>query len=119
MDNADKKTIPRRQSNLNKKRSVELTKEQHIEVDKAIQTAAIQYKEQVEKAKENHNREDLDILDNVISEYLGSYILIGYNLNNESVEMSNCSNALEAHGLAEHFKRVFMERVGRQGPQMF
>lgn len=119
MDNADKKAIPRRQSNLNKKRSVELTKEQHIEMDKVIQTAAIQYKDQVAKEKENHNREDLDMLDNIISEYMGSYILIGYNLNNESVEMSNCSNNLEANALTEHFKRVFLEKVGRQGPQMF
>jgi hypothetical protein len=119
MDHNDKQSIPRRQAKSSKKEPVKLSKEQLKELDAIIRTSQLQYREQIEKEREKHNQFDMDKLDNLLSEYLGSYILIGYNLNNESVEMSSCNNQMEASALTDHFKKAFLERTSRYGSEMF
>lgn len=115
MGHEDKKVIPRRQSKPRKEAAPKLTAEQQAEVDKAVQLAVLQFHEQVEQQRTVQNHADLEMLDTMLSEHIGPYILIGFNLNNEPIEIFNAGNALEAGALADHFKKVFIERTVKHG----
>ena len=107
MDPEDKKSIPRRQSKPRTKMS---TTEQ-AEVSELIRAAFVQYQEDVEKQKFNQKGADLEFIDTMLSEHIGPYMLIGFNLNNEPIEIFSAKNTMEALAISEHFKRVFTERA--------
>jgi hypothetical protein len=101
----DKKSIPRRQSGKG------VSKEESKENTKMIQTAHLQYKQQVEKERQKAQYADMSAIHAMLTEYLGPFILIGFDLQNESVELVNIKNALEKNAIESHLKKVFVERV--------
>jgi len=54
-------------------------------------------------------RREMDSLDTQIKEFLGSYMLIGYDLNNNPVEIISASNTAENDALLERFRRVMFK----------
>lgn len=118
MDHEDKKGIPRRQSKPRKESAPKLTDQQQAEVDRAVAAAIIQFQEQIEGERTKQKYADLETIDNMLSDHIGPYILIGFNLNNEPIEIFSANNALESSALAEHFKKVFVERSIRHSSDL-
>lgn len=118
MDHEDKKGIPRRQSKPRKEAAPKLTAEQQAEVNRAIEAAMIQFDQQLETERTKQKYADLETIDHMLSEHVGPYILIGYNLNNEPIEIFSANNALESAALTEHFKKVFIERSIKHGTDL-
>jgi hypothetical protein len=107
MDPEDKKAIPRRQS----KPRAKISAAEQAEVSELIRTAFVQYQEDIEKQRLNQKGTDIEFLDGMISEHTGPYMLIGFNLNNEPIEIFSAKNAMEALALSELFKRAFADRA--------
>ena len=54
-------------------------------------------------------RKEIDSLDCRIKEFLGPYMLIGYDLNNNPVEIVSANSAAENDALLERFRRVMFK----------
>lgn len=54
-------------------------------------------------------RREIESLDGQIKEFLGSYMLIGYDLNNNPVEIVSANSAAENDALLERFRRVMFK----------
>lgn len=54
-------------------------------------------------------RKEIDALDDQIKEFLGPYMLIGYDLNDNPVEIVSASTAAENDALLERFRRVMFK----------
>lgn len=54
-------------------------------------------------------KREIDSLDTQIKEFLGSYMLIGYDLNNNPVEIISANNTAENDALLERFRRVMFK----------
>ena len=57
--------------------------------------------------KEKHR--EIDSLDQQIKEFLGSYMLIGYDLNNQPVEIVSAGDPASHDALLERFRRVMFK----------
>jgi hypothetical protein len=51
---------------------------------------------------------DNQALISIIEEYMGAFILMGYDVDNEPVVILNAKNQLQADGLATLLNRIFM-----------
>lgn len=118
MDHEDKKGIPRRQSKPRKEPGSKLTEAQQAEVNKAFSAAVLQFQQQVEQERTKQKYADLETIDSILSEHMGPYILIGFNLNNEPIQIFNANNELESCALSDHFKKVFIERTVKLGTDL-
>jgi hypothetical protein len=66
---------------------------------------------QLEYAKVKHQvikekRREIDTLNHVIKEFMGPFILIGYDLNNNPVEMISAESTAEHDAVLERLRRV-------------
>ena len=118
MDHEDKKNIPRRQSVPRVKSEANLTKKQKEQIDDTIFESNIQYEQQVEQMRTDQQLLDLETIDTILSEHVGPFILIGFDLNNEPIEIFHANSALEACALSDHFKKVFVERTVRHNTEL-
>ena len=57
----------------------------------------------------NEKRREIDSLDMQIKEFLGPYMLIGYDLNNQPVEIVSASDPASHDALLERFRRVMFK----------
>lgn len=76
----------------------ELTQLARLEYFKALKTKIIKEKDR-----------EITSLDDQIREFLGPYILIGYDLNNQPVEIVSAQNPAEHDALLERFRRVMFK----------
>ena len=53
---------------------------------------------------------DLSILKGLITEYLNSYILFGYDLKNQRIIIQNCDNPKDRDALMEFLKIIFIKQ---------
>ena len=53
---------------------------------------------------------DLSILKGLITEYLGSYILFGYDIKGDRIIIQNCENAKDRDALMEFLKIIFFKQ---------
>jgi hypothetical protein len=73
----------------------EMTQLARLEYLKALNTKIVKEK-----------KREISSLDSQIREFLGPYILIGYDLNNQPVEVVSAQNPAEHDALLERFRRV-------------
>jgi hypothetical protein len=73
----------------------EMTQLARLEYFKALNTKIVREK-----------KREISSLDSQIREFLGPYILIGYDLNNQPVEVVSAQNPAEHDALLERFRRV-------------
>jgi hypothetical protein len=53
---------------------------------------------------------DLHILKSIITEYLDTYILFGYDTNNQRIVIQNCENPRDRDALMEFLKIIFIKQ---------
>jgi len=68
------------------------------EVKELTHNALVSFLREQLKEKAN-NKQDLDVLNSQILEYLNSFILLGYNFNGEPISMISAHNQQEADSL--------------------
>lgn len=60
--------------------------------------------------QEKIQNRDLTILKGMITEYLNSYILFGYDLNNNRIIIQNCMDSKDRDALMEFLKIIFLKQ---------
>ena len=77
-------------------------------VQEMLMLANIEYNK-IKNKLVREKRREIDSLDGQIKEFLGSYMLIGYDLNNNPVEIVSADSAAENDALLERFRRVMFK----------
>jgi hypothetical protein len=93
-------------ASLNK--SIVPSKEQANILD-MIQLAKLEYIKTLNSKIVSEKRREIDSLDIQIKEFLGPYMLIGYDLNNQPVEIVSASDPASHDALLERFRRVMFK----------
>lgn len=73
-----------------------------------VMLANLEYSKLKNKVLREKKRE-IDSLDGQIKEFLGAYMLIGYDLNNNPVEIISAGSTAENDALLERFRRVMFK----------
>ncbi len=74
--------------------------------EEMLQLARLEYFKDLKNKIVKEKKREISSLDDQIKEYIGPYILIGYDLNNNPVEIVSAQNAAEHDALLERFRRV-------------
>ena len=77
----------------------------HLELQKSL----FQWEKQL-RQKQQVNRRDLSILKDTISEYMGSFLLFGYNLEDDRVIIQKFETARDRDAIMEFLKNVFIKQ---------
>jgi hypothetical protein len=78
-------------------------------IQQMIQLAKLEYMKTVKNSIVNEKRREIDSLDMQIKEFLGPYMLIGYDLNNQPVEIVSANDPASHDALLERFRRVMFK----------
>lgn len=84
------------------------TKEQTALLE-MIQLAKLEYFKNLKNKVVKEKRKEIDSLDQQIKEFLGAYMLIGYDLNHQPVEIVSAETPSEYDALLERFRRVMFK----------
>ena len=71
-----------------------------------IQLAKLEYLKTLKHKIVKEKRREIDSLDQQIKEFLGPYMLIGYDLNDQPVELISAESATQYDALLERFRRI-------------
>lgn len=85
-----------------------MTEAEHKKMIEMIAIAQLQYNNIKQKIVKE-NRKELDALNAQIREFMGPYMLIGYDLNNNPVEIVSACDPAEHDALLERFRRVLFK----------
>lgn len=77
----------------------------HIELQKSL----FQWEKHF-KHKQQVARRDLSLLKDTISEYMGSFLLFGYNLEDDRVIIQKFENARDRDAIMEFLKNIFIKQ---------
>jgi len=86
-----------------------ITPTEQASINQMIQLAKLEYMKSLKNAIVNEKRKEIDSLDMQIKEFLGPYMLIGYDLNNQPVEIVSASDPASHDALLERFRRVMFK----------
>ena len=89
--------------------TITISAEEQANMAKMLQLARIEYLKTVNKEIVKEKRREIDSLDVQIREYLGTYMLIGYDLNNQPVEIVSADSPASNDALLERFRRVMFK----------
>lgn len=77
----------------------------HLELQKSL----FQWEKQL-RQRQQVNKRDLSILKDTISEYMGSFLLFGYNLEDDRVIIQKFETARDRDAIMEFLKNVFVKQ---------
>ena len=83
-----------------------LTPQEAKAYQELAQLARLEYLKSLNSKIVKEKKREISSLDVQIREFLGPYILIGYDLNNQPVEVVSAQNPAEHDALLERFRRV-------------
>jgi hypothetical protein len=86
----------------------DITAEEQKKIVEMVALAQARFKQMQTKLVKETNKE-FNTLDSQIKEFMGPYILIGYDLNNNPVEVVSANNTAENDALLERFRRVMFK----------
>ena len=86
-----------------------ITPTEQASINQMIQLAKLEYMKSLKNAIVNEKRKEIDSLDMQIKEFLGPYMLIGYDLNNQPVEIVSAEDPAAHDALLERFRRVMLK----------
>jgi len=89
--------------------TVEMTQSEQAAIVDMIQLAKLEYMKSLKGKIVNEKRREIDSLDQQIKEFLGPYMLIGYDLNNQPVEIVSAEDPASHDALLERFRRVMFK----------
>jgi hypothetical protein len=86
-----------------------MTQAEQASINQMIQLAKLEYMKTLKNNIVNEKRREIDSLDTQIKEFMGPYMLIGYDLNNQPVEIVSAENPASHDALLERFRRVMFK----------
>jgi hypothetical protein len=86
-----------------------LSKEEQNSLQEMLQLAKLEYMKSLKARIVKEKHREIDSLDQQIKEFLGPYMLIGYDLNNQPVEIVSAENPAHYDALLERFRRVMFK----------
>jgi len=86
-----------------------MTQAEQAKIAEMIQLAKLEYMKTLKGKIINEKRKEIDSLDMQIKEFLGPYMLIGYDLNNQPVEIVSAEDPAAHDALLERFRRVMLK----------
>jgi len=89
--------------------TAEMSQAEQANIQQMIQLAKLEFMKTVKNNIVNEKRREIDSLDMQIKEFLGPYMLIGYDLNNQPVEIVSASDPASHDALLERFRRVMFK----------
>jgi len=86
-----------------------IPKNEQEALQEMLQLAKLEYFKSLKNKIVREKNREIDSLDQQIKEFLGPYLLIGYDLNNQPVEIVSAENPAEHDALLERFRRVMFK----------
>ena len=86
-----------------------ISKNEQEALQEMLQLAKLEYFKSLKNKIVREKNREIDSLDQQIKEFLGPYLLIGYDLNNQPVEIVSAENPAEHDALLERFRRVMFK----------
>jgi hypothetical protein len=86
-----------------------IPKNEQEALQEMLQLAKLEYFKTLKNKIVREKNREIDSLDQQIKEFLGPYLLIGYDLNNQPVEIVSAENPAEHDALLERFRRVMFK----------
>jgi hypothetical protein len=97
--------------NNDKKINNDLTPDVHVE--SVIKEAFLRFYDN--KSLKQQKIRDLEHLDNVVEEFLKTFIILGYDFNGEKVQIMHASNPLDKDALVEHLRTTLLGILNKDG----
>ena len=89
--------------------AIPISPEEQVNMAKMLQLARLEYLKTINKEIVKEKRREIDSLDIQIREFLGTYMLIGYDLNNQPIEIVSADSPASHDALLERFRRVMFK----------
>lgn len=86
-----------------------LSQAEQANLQDVLQLARLEYFKNLKQRIVKEKHREIDSLDKQIKEFLGPYMLIGYDLNNQPVEIVSASDPAAHDALLERFRRVMFK----------
>ena len=86
-----------------------VSKDEQVALQEMLQLAKMEYMKSLKNKIVKEKHREIDSLDQQIKEFLGPYMLIGYDLNNQPVEIVSAENPAHYDALLERFRRVMFK----------
>ena len=96
-------------SSIVPKAANEMTPAEQASINQMIQLAKLEYMKTLKNNIINEKHKEIDALDMQIKEFMGPYMLIGYDLNNQPVEIVSAEDPASHDALLERFRRVMFK----------
>jgi len=87
---------------------LKLTLEEQKKIQEAIRHAQLEFAK-IKTSVVKEKRREIETLDSTLKEFIGPFMLIGYDLNNNPIEMVSASSAAEHDALLERLRRVMFK----------
>lgn len=89
--------------------AVDITQAEQAALAEMLQLAKLEYFKNLKSKIVKEKHREIDALDQQIKEFLGPYVLIGYDLNNQPVEIVSADSPAYYDALLERFRRVMFK----------
>ena len=86
-----------------------LSQAEQASLQDMMQLVKLEYLKNLKQKVIKEKRREIDSLDQQIKEFLGAYMLIGYDLNNQPVEIVSAGDPAAHDALLERFRRVMFK----------
>jgi hypothetical protein len=85
-------------------------------VGNVIQLSYLDYLKQLDRASNKDNAECMTHLHNILSEFLGPYMLIGYLPDDEPIEIISANSQKDKEAVFERLRKTFMRHASNNMP---
>lgn len=107
-DNLASKTHPKHQEALP---IPDIDRETVKEVGNLVETSYLQYMALLQRRDTKDKQDSLVHLNNLLSEYLGPYILIGYSPDDEPIEVLSAKSSKDREAVMERLRKTFIRHM--------
>jgi hypothetical protein len=90
-----------------------LPEKQLAQVEEVIKNAFLRFADAAQMKQ--YKVQDLEHLDSVVSEFLGSFMILGYDINGEKVLIMHATNPHDRDALVEHMRTTLLGIINPQG----
>lgn len=91
----------------------DLPEKQYTQIEEVIKQALVRFHDAAQIKQ--YKVKDLEHLDNVASEFLKAFMILGYDLNGEKTFIMHASNPHDRDALVEHLRTTLLGIINAQG----
>jgi hypothetical protein len=94
-------------------KEVLLQQDQQLELEEVIKQAFIRFSDAAQLKQ--YKVKDLEHIDAIVTEFLKSFMILGYDLNGEKVFIMHATNPHDRDALVEHLRTTLLGIINSQG----